>query len=781
MTTENNDNLKTILTKNGDVPYNKEDGNYDSNNLLEIKQQALADTTPDENNKIQEKTHRQSRTVSFSEDTCDFKNSNAVKRNSIAKHSEEIKSATNVEYDDSNVPYDRGWAWVIDFSCFLLFFVYLSHDHWHSVLLLDYMQEFNIPITVVTIMMSVGSICYCVATQISTNVLVIRFSIRVVTSVAAIFNVAATLLLAGVPNITVFFIINLIKYIVKGVTLIATLTLVGYYFRQRRGLAATLGLLGVGTSAMCAPPLIRYLRDEYGFQGCFLIMAGLEMHAIVATLLLRPISTYRRRKIVPKDVRPEKARSHPLTPNNRADRTVFEKHSVYDSDESNKLITSNLAASPSENISVSEHQEQLASSPARITEISITEIDELGSNLEEEEEVSLPLIQADHESNNITRDLSRSSETGEINGKLYLSADKGKDRGNVEMGSDTNTHEVLYAADGYPKDVSSTNVPNDELKQTAFTNNITITSMSCSTKETVPHFTEVTDEHKEKGNISSDDELSHISRLIRPEISSKDIQIEMAAPKVRRASNWSLYTASTMGSLLNIAHVTALEPDKPKSRFWVKDLIDISLLRNYLAMMIAFSYILIHMSGFSTVYLPSHAKRMDISSQKAAILLTIVGSMDIVGRLAFGFLADLKIVRPHLIIAGISAALGTVTHFMPLFTTFETLVLFSVAQGLFGGVGMNLTTVLIVDVLGIQHLGKMLSMSSMFNSISMFIQHPIQGAVIETTGGFMATYHYIGTCLLLDTCLLLAEPLLHKLQTAKEKTRNVKGNITSAA
>ncbi|CAL1541290.1 unnamed protein product, partial [Lymnaea stagnalis] len=82
----------------------------------------------------------------------------------------------------------------------------------------------------------------------------------------------------------------------KGVTLIATLTLVGYYFRRRRALATSLGLIGCSAGVVAVPPLVRYLREEYGFRGCFALVAGFELHAIIATVLQRPISSYTKRK-----------------------------------------------------------------------------------------------------------------------------------------------------------------------------------------------------------------------------------------------------------------------------------------------------------------------------------------------------------------------------------------------------------------------------------------------------------------------------------------------------
>ncbi|BFZ00231.1 hypothetical protein BsWGS_03270 [Bradybaena similaris] len=785
MANEQNDNTQvtqiigeeeTRLNKSPN--FNEADGSYDSSILLEKKDQNLADTIADKYNKPHERAHRQSRTVSFSEDVCDLKTKDVVNKDDKTVDIEGNKPTADVEYDDSNVPYDRGWAWVVDFSCFVLFFVYISHDHWHSVLLTDYMQEFSIPITVLTIMMSVGTVLYCVATQVSSNVLVVRYSIRVVITCAAILNVAATLLFAGVPNIAVFFVANFIKYTVKGVTLIATLTLVGYYFRRRRGLATTLGLLGVGSSAMCAPPLIRFLRDEYGFQGCFLILAGLEMHAILAALLLRPISTYTRKKVYPKHLHPEKEETYPLIATPSADCS-----------NSLQLV---LAA---------DHLQQIAIPATGIAEISIAEAGEPGSNSVQEGAVHLmpKVINKLDNNSEITDHVSESKGTkSNSNG----GADNVMMNEKIQVGTYLNIHTGNDGADTY-LNVSDIMADSGTLKRDAVTDNIKIDSMPSGTKEfpeeasqtlQIPNADTVVKSNGQlkaktsetvvsyptgKGSICSDHDMSQISNFIRSRSLSNDIYLaEIAAPKAPRTSIWSLVTSSAMGSMLNIAHVVepgpATELAKPSPRFWVKELIDIKLIKNYLAMMIALNYILVNMGAFTIVYLPTYAKRVGVSPQKAAILLTITGCMDMVGRLGFGFLADLKLCRPHLIIAVISAAIGTVTQFMPLFTSFETLIVFSVAHGLFAGVGMNLTTVVVVDILGIQHLGKMLPMCSMFNSISFFIQHNIQGALIESTGNFTATFHYIGASFLVNTCILLAEPFFRKLQAAKEKTLQTK-------
>ncbi|KAK6963007.1 hypothetical protein BgiMline_033130, partial [Biomphalaria glabrata] len=62
----------------------------------------------------------------------------------------------------------------------------------------------------------------------------------------------------------------------KGTSLISTLTMVGHYFKRRRALGIGLALMGASFSSITVPPLTRYLRDEYGLRGCFLLVASLE-------------------------------------------------------------------------------------------------------------------------------------------------------------------------------------------------------------------------------------------------------------------------------------------------------------------------------------------------------------------------------------------------------------------------------------------------------------------------------------------------------------------------
>uniref|UniRef100_H2Z7W9 Major facilitator superfamily (MFS) profile domain-containing protein n=1 Tax=Ciona savignyi TaxID=51511 RepID=H2Z7W9_CIOSA len=66
------------------------------------------------------------------------------------------------------------------------------------------------------------------------------------------------------------------------------LTMIGRYFRVRRSLANGLSRSG-GAATFFLAPLLQFLVTNYGWQGCLLIVAGLELHLIACALLFRPL------------------------------------------------------------------------------------------------------------------------------------------------------------------------------------------------------------------------------------------------------------------------------------------------------------------------------------------------------------------------------------------------------------------------------------------------------------------------------------------------------------
>ena len=67
--------------------------------------------------------------------------------------------------------------------------------------------------------------------------------------------------------------------------------MLGYYFRNRLGLASGIAFAGSSLSQLVLPPLTYYLLEEYGLQGTMLIVAALSANVCVCGAAFFPVDT----------------------------------------------------------------------------------------------------------------------------------------------------------------------------------------------------------------------------------------------------------------------------------------------------------------------------------------------------------------------------------------------------------------------------------------------------------------------------------------------------------
>lgn len=71
----------------------------------------------------------------------------------------------------------------------------------------------------------------------------------------------------------------------------STITVLGFYFIRRRALANALASVGVSLGITLWPLLARYLLEELGWRGTFLVFGGVFLHCCVCGAILRPVAT----------------------------------------------------------------------------------------------------------------------------------------------------------------------------------------------------------------------------------------------------------------------------------------------------------------------------------------------------------------------------------------------------------------------------------------------------------------------------------------------------------
>ncbi|KAM7381005.1 hypothetical protein PAMA_012036 [Pampus argenteus] len=179
------------------------------------------------------------------------------------------------------------------------------------------------------------------------------------------------------------------------------------------------------------------------------------------------------------------------------------------------------------------------------------------------------------------------------------------------------------------------------------------------------------------------------------------------------------------------------------------------LLPDFLGLAVSFLFLA---SGCSLpfVYLVPYALSIGISHQHAAFLMSILGVIDIVGNITFGWLTDRRCLKPYRVACYVFSVWmeGLCCLFTPLLRSFPLLVPFAVLYGYFDGAYVALIPVVTSDVVGAPYLSSALGVVYFMHAIPYLISPPIGGWLVDITGCYTATFFLSGAALLASALVL---------------------------
>uniref|UniRef100_A0A8C7F5Z3 Monocarboxylate transporter 12 n=1 Tax=Oncorhynchus kisutch TaxID=8019 RepID=A0A8C7F5Z3_ONCKI len=174
-------------------------------------------------------------------------------------------------------------------------------------------------------------------------------------------------------------------------------------------------------------------------------------------------------------------------------------------------------------------------------------------------------------------------------------------------------------------------------------------------------------------------------------------------------------------------------------------------------LMLAVSFLFLA-SGCSLpfVYLVPYALDMGVSHHQATFLMSILGVIDIVGNITFGWLVDRRCLKKYrnvcyMIAVGME---GVCCLFIPLLRTFALLVPFSVFYGYFDGAYVALIPVVTSDIVGTHNLSSALGIVYFLHAIPYLLSPPIGGWLVDTTGTYTATFFLSGFALISSSLVI---------------------------
>lgn len=209
---------------------------------------------------------------------------------------------------------------------------------------------------------------------------------------------------------------------------------------------------------------------------------------------------------------------------------------------------------------------------------------------------------------------------------------------------------------------------------------------------------------------------------------------------------------------------------KPKSRSekycdlsGLAGLLDVGLLRDATFLILSAATVFAMIAFYIPfVFLVELAKTKGIDETQGSMLISIIGITNIIGRIGVGFVADFPRVN-NFLVNNICLALGAVSvALMPLCSSFGTLAISSVCFGFAIAGYMSLTSIILVEFMGLDKLTNAFGMLIMFRGVAAAVGSPIAGTLFDITNSYTIPFFVGGAGFAMAAVISSMTPCVRK-------------------
>lgn len=160
----------------------------------------------------------------------------------------------------------------------------------------------------------------------------------------------------------------------------------------------------------------------------------------------------------------------------------------------------------------------------------------------------------------------------------------------------------------------------------------------------------------------------------------------------------------------------------------LREMMDLSILRSVIFMYLCLSTFLLYFSyDVPYVFTPDKAVQMGISDESASFLVSIIGITSTFGQILIGYVGDLPGVNVTLLYSILTGIAGLVTMMVPWYNSYGALAAFTAAYGFFISANYTLTTILLVNLLGMDKLTNAYGIEMLAEGTANLIGPPLSG------------------------------------------------------
>ncbi|XP_048247090.1 monocarboxylate transporter 12-B-like [Haliotis rufescens] len=195
-----------------------------------------------------------------------------------------------IQNDEHNYIYvtskDTGYAWVVCTAVFFMQLMSTGYLRVFGILYLAFQEEFASSASVTASIMAVYAVVFSIMSLFTCNILLEKLSARTVTLAGGILFALGVGMGVFAQSIGfLMFTTGVCVGIGNSMVFAPGIVFLGEHFERRRALAMSLAYSGGCIGGMVYPPFTRYILDIYGVRGAMLILGGLHLHLIPASML----------------------------------------------------------------------------------------------------------------------------------------------------------------------------------------------------------------------------------------------------------------------------------------------------------------------------------------------------------------------------------------------------------------------------------------------------------------------------------------------------------------
>ncbi|CDQ64608.1 monocarboxylate transporter 13 isoform X1 [Oncorhynchus mykiss] len=171
------------------------------------------------------------------------------------------------------------------------------------------------------------------------------------------------------------------------------------------------------------------------------------------------------------------------------------------------------------------------------------------------------------------------------------------------------------------------------------------------------------------------------------------------------------------------------------------------------------------------LFVVPYATSLGLKNYWAASILSVLALADLLGRLACGWLANLRLVRNLQLLTMVVTMLGVVLLLLPIGKDYSVLLVFSSLYGFLFGCVVAIHVTSIVDIVGLEGFDSGLGLFMLFRSIGGFIGPPAAGWLVDLDKDFGACFYLSGLVLILSgVFVVLVDRLVERKKASPSET-----------